>query len=847
MVPIRVVVAQTHQDSFADTIAEAIRGDPHLTLCNDRVVSALESEELVGVANHPPAAVVLIGAEREIDACSLALLRKDTALVVLRIGISSDVAHLDFRRVPLIRLMDTLRDFSSHHGASLDDRLARYALLPGAGLVKLQRSPASGLEKACAWLDAIIRDHLARRERSDEDVPGFRMTHATIRRAVAAERIPAPPESSDDVATAESTLDHFLGAAPRNEPLALLAHGFGLSRIELRTLLVCLAPDLDPRYQSVYGYLQDDMSRRHASLGLVCELLGEPVQVRCALACTSGLARWRLLGAGSDLRVGADEPLKVDPAVVAWLCGAGTALLDARVARIARSEPWPGSELLVRRADVEMAQRLAGLVSRPGERGEWLVLSGTDSARWRAIVEVAATTAGLALLRILPSTLAGITVPEADDIAASVARAAQLMGAIVALDLAPSETPADEPADLKRFVQALRPLGRRCIVIAPEPARAIVIAGDLPCHVLGRAAPDAAERERLFSAAADNRGLRLKPTDASCLAGLYTSFSVDSVTAAASLAKAYAAGDTSPRRAFEAFARACRRVASPQLPQLARQLEPCFELQQVVLPADRRAQLDEMVAHVVHARAVLETWGFGAQLPYGRGIAALFSGPSGTGKTMAAQAIARELRADLYVVDLARIISKYIGETEKNLDSVFADAERAGAMLLFDEADALFGKRSEVKDAHDRYANIEVAYLLQRMEAFAGLAILTTNMRQNLDGAFLRRLRFVVEFPKPDVAAREKIWTQCLPSTAPRSSDVDLRFLAKRLELTGGNIRQVTLRAAFAAARESSPVIAMRHIVEATRAELVKLGMPSAERAIAEHDFAQRRPDERAA
>jgi ATP-dependent 26S proteasome regulatory subunit len=296
-----------------------------------------------------------------------------------------------------------------------------------------------------------------------------------------------------------------------------------------------------------------------------------------------------------------------------------------------------------------------------------------------------------------------------------------------------------------------------------------------------------------------------------------------------------------PELAFSALCAACRRIASPALPRFAQRVEPTFDLEDVVLPHDRHAQLREMVAHVRCAYHVLHTWGFDQQMQYGRGVAALFCGPSGTGKTMAAQAIARALDTEMYVVDLSRVVSKYVGESEKNLDVVFSDAERAGAVLLFDEADALFGKRSEIKDAHDRYANIEVAYLLQRMEAFAGLAILATNFRRNMDDAFLRRLRFIVEFPKPTEEAREAIWRQCLPASAPVGEDVNLRLLARRLDLTGGNIRQITLRAAFAAAAEGAEAIEMSHVMSATRAELVKLGMAGAEQDMAELQAAQRR------
>jgi SpoVK/Ycf46/Vps4 family AAA+-type ATPase len=307
------------------------------------------------------------------------------------------------------------------------------------------------------------------------------------------------------------------------------------------------------------------------------------------------------------------------------------------------------------------------------------------------------------------------------------------------------------------------------------------------------------------------------------------------LTTASALAVARFREETTPEGRERAFSAACRMVATPDLLQLAHRLEPIYEIKSVILPEDRVAQLEEIVANVLHSRAVLEGWGFGAQLPYGRGVAGLFAGPSGTGKTMAAQAIARRLGVDVFAVDLSRIVSKYIGETEKHLDAVFVDAERSGSVLLFDEADALFGKRSEVKDAHDRYANLEVAYLLQRMEAFGGLAILTTNHRQNLDSSFVRRLRFIVEFPKPDAEARKKIWQLCFPSPGIVDADVDWRLLA-RFDLSGGIIRQVTLRAAFMAARDKSTTIKMQHLLAALRCELTKLGMQTAERELLEID-----------
>ncbi len=222
---------------------------------------------------------------------------------------------------------------------------------------------------------------------------------------------------------------------------------------------------------------------------------------------------------------------------------------------------------------------------------------------------------------------------------------------------------------------------------------------------------------------------------------------------------------------------------------------------------------------------MLDEWKFRDQLPYGRGVIALFFGPSGTGKTMAAMGVAHSLGIQILRLDLSSVVSKYIGETEKNLARVFEDAQRSGSAILIDEADALLGKRTEVKDAHDRYANIEISYLLQRLEAYPGLAILTTNMRQNMDAAFHRRLSAEVDFPKPDAAAREKIWRQCLPAESHTLDDADYRLLGRKFDVTGGQISRIALRAAFMAAKDDM-LIDLQHIAQAVRAEYFKLGIP---------------------
>ena len=268
---------------------------------------------------------------------------------------------------------------------------------------------------------------------------------------------------------------------------------------------------------------------------------------------------------------------------------------------------------------------------------------------------------------------------------------------------------------------------------------------------------------------------------------------------------------------------ACRVQARPRLDNLAQRIEPAATWEDLVLPESQRRMLREIAAHVRQRTKVYEAWGFAAKGSRGLGISALFAGDSGTGKTMAAEVLANELRLDLYRIDLSQVVSKYIGETEKNLRRVFDAAEEGGAILLFDEADALFGKRGEVKDSHDRYANIEVSYLLQRMEAYRGLAILTTNMKNALDKAFLRRIRFVVQFPFPDAAQRAEIWRRIFPSDTP-TEGLDVDELA-RLNVPGGNIRNIALNAAFLAADAEEPV-RMTHLLRAARTEYAKLEKP---------------------
>jgi hypothetical protein len=270
---------------------------------------------------------------------------------------------------------------------------------------------------------------------------------------------------------------------------------------------------------------------------------------------------------------------------------------------------------------------------------------------------------------------------------------------------------------------------------------------------------------------------------------------------------------------------AVRSQSGHQLTRLAQPIHPRYGWADLILPEVQFEQLQEICIHLQYRYKVFETWGFDRKLSLGKGVNALFAGPSGTGKTMAAEVIARALELDLYRIDLSQVVSKYIGETEKNLSQIFTAAAHANAILLFDEADSLFGKRTEIKDSHDRYANIEVGYLLQQMEAYEGLAILTTNLKSNLDEAFIRRLRFIVEFPFPSVRERSRIWQNIWPETLPIDPQIDWQILAKQFELTGGNIRNIALAAAFLAANEAESVN-LSHISQAIRREYQKMGKP---------------------
>lgn len=273
----------------------------------------------------------------------------------------------------------------------------------------------------------------------------------------------------------------------------------------------------------------------------------------------------------------------------------------------------------------------------------------------------------------------------------------------------------------------------------------------------------------------------------------------------------------------EILHKACYLQVQHKLDKKATRIKPNYDWDDIILPAEQKNLLKNACNQIKYRHIVYGEWGFERKLSYGKGLSILFAGPPGTGKTMSAEVIARELFLEIYKIDLSQVISKYIGETEKNLQEIFTEAQHSNAILFFDETDALFGKRSEVKDSHDKYANIEVAFLLQKMEEYQGISILATNLLQNIDEAFLRRISYVIKFPFPDVEQRERIWRAMFPQEAPLSEEIDFKFIAEKIQVAGGNIKNIAVSAAFLAA-ETGSEIGMQEIIEAAKHELQKSG-----------------------
>ncbi len=580
--------------------------------------------------------------------------------------------------------------------------------------------------------------------------------------------------------------------------LRRLARTFGLDELDIELLLIAVAPDLDERFERLYGYLHDDVSRRRASIGLWLELCGlEPAGgvAWTRLAPNGRLTSARLVAVEDPDRPFLTRSLRVSDRVTAFVLGNDEP--DSQVATLAYECEG------VRADGVDALERwLRGMPSlayareRPGASAAPVAVAAAEAAGRTAMT--------IDLRRVR-------TEDDPATLAALVTREALLTGAVVVAG--PLE------ALLARGVNAVQ-------AFAESPATSVLCgagnwdpAWSRGVPFLCEAHPPVSERGPLWAAAIDAAGESGLDAAAATAQFRLSPEQIKRASVAARL-QAEAAGRPLELEDLRAGARAQNAAG---LERLARRIEPAVDFDDLVLASDVLEQLRELTVRARQRERVLGEWRMAGAASRRRGLTALFAGASGTGKTMAAEVVAGEMGLDLYVVDLASVVDKYVGETEKNLDRIFVEAESVNGVLLFDEADALFGKRSEVADAHDRYANVEIAYLLQRMEMFEGIAILATNLRSNLDEAFARRLDTLIDFPEPEEGDRLKLWDRCLGTAAPRADDIDLAFLARAFKLSGGNIRNIAVAAGYYAAEAQRP-ITMRDLVRATQREYRKLG-----------------------
>jgi adenylate kinase family enzyme len=625
-----------------------------------------------------------------------------------------------------------------------------------------------------------------------------------------------------------------LAASARNGvylPLPHLGRLFRLTPFETQVLLVCLAPELDPRYGKLYAYLQDDVTRRRPSIELVLSLLadctGHGLEARAAFHREAPLIRYHLCRIGDDSSIPLpSRPLAIDDRIVQYLLGFRA--IDTRLEGLAQLvSPAVTPEPVI--VDEVVKGRVLDFVrsccAPDSNRSVALHLFGPTGSGKRGLAEAVCQDLGIALVTGNLATLSAGPLPF-DEAVWRLCREALLQPAALFLEGLDHLTadPERSPGQLDVMFAAMRSLSRLAFLPGRQPWTPGALPEGLSFVSLEVPLPDTRASTALWQAYLAREDALAEDVDGPALAGQFrlgTARIHDAVRAARDRARwrSPAGGPVT----MADLGAACRAVSTPRLLSLARRIEPSQSWDDLVLPPDQLAQLREICGHAKYRHVVLGDWGFDRKLALGKGLSALFSGPPGTGKTMAAQVIARELERDLYQIDLSQVVSKFIGETEKNLRHVFDEAEANYAVLFFDEADALFGKRSEVRDAHDRYANMEVSYLLQRMEEYEGIAVLATNFRQNLDEAFVRRLRFIVEFPFPDEEQRRRIWEVTFPPGAPLAEDVDFRTLARAVRLSGGHIRNIGLAAAFRAAADGR-VIRLEHLTQAAHGEFRKLG-----------------------
>ena len=600
---------------------------------------------------------------------------------------------------------------------------------------------------------------------------------------------------------------------PGKAAIDTLTDLFGLSSFERNILLLCAGMELDSSFAKLVYSLNENNALSGPTFSLALSSL--PDAHWSALMYNAPLRYWRLIKI-DDGRLLTDNQIRIDEKILHYLTGIKH--IDEQLSGFIESF-LPVKEIVSSHS--LYADKIIQSWSQKNEAGTLplIQLCGPDKSGKKSIAYSACTRLGLNIYSFSAIFIPSI-INEINDFARLWEREAILSASILYLDCDNLTDPGDTfLQNINYFCEFIR---SGLIISSPQN----ILKLQRPSVVLNVNKPTSQEQHNLWK---KFLGTKAKDLDGR-LNSIVTQFdlSTDVIQSAASeVIRKYEGNGKDKIMQDEdqekILWKTCCTYSSPKLLELVQRIEPLAVWDDLVLPEQQKSTLKEIAMHVRQRAKVYGEWGFAAKSSRGLGISVLFAGESGTGKTMASEVLANELQLDLYRIDLSQVVNKYIGETEKNLKQIFDAAEEGGAILLFDEADALFGKRSEVKDSHDRYANIEVSYLLQRMEGYRGLAILTTNMKNAMDKAFMRRIRFCVQFPFPDITMRKEIWQKIIPSKTP-TENLDMNELA-RFNIAGGNIRNIALNAAFIAADSGGP-LKMSHIVTAAKSEYSKLEKP---------------------
>ena len=688
-------------------------------------------------------------------------------------------------------------------------------------------TPGNGYEADLAWLDRLLeREMLRLRARYELSLDELRGLYISDRQVDELLRRQSVDRESDADPVAQLNAEALALHALRHTdtPLVRLATRFGLTGFEADLLLLTIAPELSLKYETLYAYLNNDITRKYLTVDLalrVLEGVGDPAK-RAMLnnsgrLFTLGFLDWLESG---ELRAGLARGFVASPSTVHFLLG--LPLNDARLPDSVRIMPPLTQSLELFSAS---AQAVVNAFSARHPLSPGLVVcTGETPIEQFVAARLYAAYQGRGILSLPLNVLVKETTGW-PALRTRVRLLALLADVVLVVYDELGGFPRD-PVPLAQLTQQMRELSLSGLsVIWAVPRDAPWAEGIVDLPFLELRLPQSSTDDRAVTWTNALRSLGVVP-DASLVNDLAERFSLPSSHIAAAAETVARHRPESPTALRETLWQAARRHSVQSLGQLAARVVKPHHYEHLVLPEATLRQVREITTAIAHRECVYKRWCMAERTGRGSGLVVLFAGASGTGKTMTASVIANDLELDLYRIDLAAVVSKYIGETEKNLDRIFVAARHSNGILFFDEADALLGKRSEVKDAHDRYANIETAYLLQKMEEYEGVVILSTNLAKNLDQAFSRRIHYAVDFPKPDAALRERLWRGMFPSAAPLGDDVDFRFLAEQFETSGGEIQMIALDAAFLASA-GNQVIGMAEIVQAMARHQQKQGNPA--------------------